>query len=197
MQAILWVVLCYLIGSVPFSYIFGRIMGGVDIRSKGSGNVGATNVLRNLGIKAGVLALIGDLLKGVIAAWIASVWGGPLLVLLCSAAALIGHCYPVFLQFKGGKAVATAGGIVLYLNPLIFLILAAGFALTVFISRYVSLGSLVAAALLPLVAIILHQNMEIIILYFFAAALVIYKHKENIGRLSQGAESKITFRINS
>lgn len=197
MQEILLVLLCYLIGSVPFSYIFSRIFGGVDIRSKGSGNVGATNVLRNLGVKAALLALIGDLLKGFIATWIAFTWGGPILIFLCPAAAMIGHCYPLFLNFKGGKAVATAGGIVLYINPLIFIILLLIFAVVIFLSRYVSLGSLIVALSLPIIAMLFNHNIEIIILFFFAASLVIYKHKENIDRLRNGTESKIGSKISS
>ncbi|NLB53653.1 MAG: glycerol-3-phosphate 1-O-acyltransferase PlsY [Syntrophomonadaceae bacterium] len=197
MQEILLVILCYLIGSVPFSYIFGRTLGGVDIRSRGSGNVGATNVLRNLGVKPAILAFTADLLKGFIAAWIAYAWGNPLLVFLCPAAAIIGHCYPLFLRFKGGKAVATASGMVLFNDPVIFISLVAVFVLVVFISRYVSLGSLTVAVLLPFVAILLNQNIEVILLYFFAATLIIYKHKENIDRLRKGIESKITGRIHS
>lgn len=195
MQEILLVILCYLIGSVPFSYIFSRLLGGVDIRSKGSGNVGATNVLRNLGVKAAILAFIGDLFKGFITTWIAFTWGGPLLVFLCPAAAMIGHCYPIFLKFKGGKAVATAGGIALYISPLIFVILILIFSAVVLFSRYVSLGSLIVAVLLPILALFFDLNIEIIILFFFAASLVIYKHKENINRLRNGTESKISSKI--
>lgn len=191
MQEILLILLCYVIGSVPFSYIFGRYLGGVDIRSKGSGNVGATNVLRNLGIKIALLAFIGDVLKGFLAAWIAFAFGSPILYFFCPAAAMLGHCYPVFLKFKGGKAVATAGGIVLYISPLIFLILIAIFLITVIFSRYVSLGSLIVCVTLPFLALLFHYRVEILLLYIFAALLVLYRHKENILRLKLGIESKI------
>ncbi|HNX28631.1 MAG TPA: glycerol-3-phosphate 1-O-acyltransferase PlsY [Syntrophomonadaceae bacterium] len=197
MQEILLVLLCYLIGSIPFSYIFSRFLGGVDIRLKGSGNVGATNVLRNLGIKVAVLALAGDIFKGFITAWIAFTFGGPVLFFLCPAAAIIGHCYPVFLKFKGGKAVATTAGIVLYIDPLIFIILLLALCLIVLISRYVSLGSLIVSFSLPFMGILFDHNLEIILLFFFAASLIIYKHKENIERLRKGTESKISSRISS
>lgn len=191
MQEILLILLCYLIGSIPFSYIVSRYMGGMDIRSKGSGNVGATNVLRNLGLKIALVAFALDLLKGFTAAWIGFAFGGPVVIFLCPVAAMIGHCYPVFLKFKGGKAVATIAGIVLYTNPIIFIILVLAFAAVVLISRYVSLGSLVVACSLPFLGILLDPDITIILLYFFAASLVIYKHKENIERLRKGTESKI------
>jgi len=167
-------------------------MGGMDIRSKGSGNVGATNVLRNLGLKIALVAFALDLLKGFTAAWIGFAFGGPVVIFLCPVAAMIGHCYPVFLKFKGGKAVATIAGIVLYTNPIIFIILVLAFAAVVLISRYVSLGSLVVACSLPFLGILLDPDITIILLYFFAASLVIYKHKENIERLRKGTESKIS-----
>ncbi len=192
MQEILLILLCYLIGSIPFSYIVSRYMGGMDIRSKGSGNVGATNVLRNLGLKIALVAFALDLLKGFTAAWIGFAFGGPVVIFLCPVAAMIGHCYPVFLKFKGGKAVATIAGIVLYTNPIIFIILVLAFAAVVLISRYVSLGSLVVACSLPFLGILLDPDITIILLYFFAASLVIYKHKENIERLRKGTESKIS-----
>lgn len=191
MKGVLLVLLCYLIGSIPFSYIVSHYVGGVDIRVKGSGNVGATNVMRNLGMKTALLAFALDLLKGFAAAWIGSALGGPWLVFLCPAAAMIGHCYPAFLRFKGGKAVATTAGVVLYLSPWIFVILVLAFLATVLISRYVSLGSVAIAGALPFVGILFHLNLEIILLYFFAAAFVLLRHKENIVRLRLGTESKI------
>lgn len=191
MQEVLLILLCYLIGSIPFSYIVGYYTGGMDIRSKGSGNVGATNVLRNLGLRIALVAFGLDLLKGFAAAWIGFSFGGPVVIFLCSAAAIIGHCYPVFLKFKGGKAVATTAGIVLYTNPLIFIILVLVFAVVVFISRYVSLGSLVVACSLPFLGILFDSDITIVFIYFFAASIVLYKHKENIERLRKGTESKI------
>ena len=191
MQGVLLVLLSYLIGSIPFSYIVSHYMGGVDIRATGSGNVGATNVMRNLGIKVALLAFALDLLKGFAAAWIGLNFGNPWLVLLCPAAAIIGHCYPLFLRFKGGKAVATTAGIVLYLSPWIFIILVLAFLAVVFISRYVSLGSVVIASLLPFMGILFHYDAKIVLLYFLAAVFVLIRHRENIIRLRQGNESKI------
>ena len=191
MQGVLLVLLSYLIGSIPFSYIVSHYVGGVDIRATGSGNVGATNVMRNLGIKVALLAFTLDLLKGFVAAWIGFNFGSPWLVLLCPAAAIIGHCYPIFLKFKGGKAVATTAGIVLYLSPGIFIILVLAFLAVVFISRYVSLGSVLIACLLPFTGILFRCDAKIVLLYFLAAVLVLIRHRENITRLRQGNESKI------
>ncbi|MBO8159561.1 glycerol-3-phosphate 1-O-acyltransferase PlsY [Thermosyntropha sp.] len=191
MQNLGVIVLCYLIGSIPFSFIFSRLWGEEDIRKKGSGNVGATNVLRTAGIKAALPALIGDLLKGIVAAFLGMKAGGEVWASVCAAAAVIGHCYPVFLRFKGGKGVATAGGVVLFLMPKILGILALIFIVVVIISRYVSLGSIIAAFMFPIMAIVLDQPLSYIILSVFLAFLVIYKHRENIMRLRQGKELKL------
>jgi len=106
------IILCYLIGSIPFSLIFGLLLGKVDIRTKGSGNIGATNVLRSSGLAVAILALIADMGKGVAGAWIGSAGGGLEMAALCSGAVLLGHCFSVFLKFKGGKAVATSAGVI-------------------------------------------------------------------------------------
>lgn len=189
------IILCYLIGAIPFSYLSGLILGKVDIRSQGSGNVGATNVFRTTGIPIALLALLGDLFKGFAAAWISFSIGGLPLAAICSLAAVIGHCYPVFLSFRGGKGVATAAGVLLYLMPNIVLILAVTFVVTIAVSRYVSLGSLLAAAILPLLTIILIQPWPYILVSFLLSALVIYRHRENIQRLREGKETKINNRV--
>ncbi|NLB19067.1 MAG: acyl-phosphate glycerol 3-phosphate acyltransferase, partial [Syntrophomonadaceae bacterium] len=115
MQEIVLVLLCFLLGSIPFSYIFSRLWGGVDIRAQGTGNVGATNVLRTLGIKVALASLTGDIFKGLVAAWLGMHFGGVSLAAACGAAAMAGHCWPVFLRFRGGKGVATGAGVVIYL----------------------------------------------------------------------------------
>jgi glycerol-3-phosphate acyltransferase PlsY len=117
MKEFLLVIICYLVGSIPFSYIVSRRLGKVDIRKTGSGNVGATNVLRSAGLAPAILAVVGDILKGVFAAWLAAVMGGGVLLLLCPLAAVVGHCYPVYLRFRGGKGVATSTGALLFLTP--------------------------------------------------------------------------------
>lgn len=191
MKEILVVLLCYIIGSIPFSYIFSRVLGGVDIRAKGTGNVGATNVLRTLGIKIAVASLLGDLLKGAAAAWLGLYFGGPGLAAVCAAVAVLGHCWPVFLRFKGGKGVATSCGILLALVPMIGLIALAIFVTVIAVSRYVSLGSVCTAAILPVVVLLTHQPWQYMAMIFVLASLVIFKHRENIERLRQGTEKKI------
>lgn len=191
MKEVLLVVLCYCIGAIPFSYITVRLTKGIDIRKRGSGNVGTTNVLRTAGKGTAIAALAGDLLKGVLAAWLGLHFGGEILAVICALAAIAGHCWPVFLGFKGGKGVATSAGVALFLMPKMSLILVLAFILIVAISRYVSLGSIIIAGLLPLSALLLHKPNPLLIMCFLIAILVIYKHRENIERLRSGTERKI------
>lgn len=191
MKEVFLVVLCYFIGAIPFSYLSVRISKGFDIRKRGSGNVGTTNVLRTAGKGTAIAALAGDLLKGVLAAWLGLHFGGETLAAICALAAVAGHCWPVFLGFKGGKGVATSAGIALLLMTKMALILVLIFILIVIISRYVSLASITVAALLPLAALLLHKPNPLLIMCFIIAILVIYKHRENIERLRGGTEGKI------
>lgn len=191
----LWVLLpllSYIIGSVPFSYIFSRFLGGVDIRTKGTGNVGATNVLRSVGIKVAVASLAGDLLKGLMAAWLGSYFGGPGLAAVCSVAVVVGHCWPVFLGFRGGKGVATAAGVIFMLMPLIILLEALVFVSIIAFSRYVSLGSVSAALVFPVAALVSQQPWQYVIMSLIISAIIVYRHRTNIERLRQGTESKLT-----
>jgi|LFRM01.1.fsa_nt_gb glycerol-3-phosphate acyltransferase PlsY len=192
MKEFLLVIICYLVGSIPFSYIVSRRLGKVDIRKTGSGNVGATNVLRSAGLAPAILAVVGDILKGVFAAWLAAVMGGGVLLLLCPLAAVVGHCYPVYLRFRGGKGVATSTGALLFLTPYSILYLFFAFVGVVGLSRIVSLGSLTAAVFIPFVTMFLYpQERFVIILTFLLAILVIYRHKDNIRRLLAGKEPRI------
>lgn len=191
------IILCYLIGSIPFSFIFSKLMGGVDIRKRGSHNVGATNVLRTTGLKIALLALLGDLLKGMAACWLGSLSGNAAVAALCAAVAVIGHCWPVFLSFKGGKGVATCAGIVLYISPTIFIILVAIFILTIILTKYVSLGSIIVASILPLLAFILNESGSVVLMCLFLAVLVIVRHHENIRKLINGTEAKFTEKATS
>lgn len=190
MYGLILVVLCYFIGAIPFSYLVS-LLKGVDIRTRGSGNVGATNVLRALGPVAAAAALAADLLKGVAAAWIGTMAGGEWLVVGCAFAAVVGHCYPIFLRFKGGKGVATSAGIILYLMPRELLIMLVVFLVVVALLRYVSLGSITVAVLLPVLALAMKEPFELLILCLLMAALVVYRHRENIQRLSSGTEPKL------
>ena len=190
------VILSYLIGSIPFSLIFGQLFGKVDIRTKGSGTIGATNVLRTSGLSVALLALVADVFKGITAAWIGTAAGGPVLAAVCAAAVVTGHCYSIFLKFKGGKGVAASAGIIAFLMPDVFGVMLLTVVVTVAVTRYMSLGSIIAAILYPLLAILIFpQPLPYIILGFFMAVLVIYKHKDNIKRLRAGNESRITDKI--
>lgn len=183
--------LCYLIGSIPFSYLITRLLTKQDIRKKGSGNVGATNALRTSGVRVGMVALAGDLLKGAAAAGLGLYCGGELLAALCAFIAVFGHCCPVFLGFRGGKGVATAAGAILVLMPGVFLILMLSLVGIAYVTGYVSLGSVTAAGLFPLLVIMFDKSWTYIIMSFCIAALVIYRHRANIKRLKQGSEPKI------
>lgn len=190
MYSVALIILCYLIGAIPFSYLVSQLK-GVDIRTRGSGNVGATNVLRTLGPALGAAALWGDFLKGLAAAWIGTMAGGEWLMVGCALAAVLGHCYSVFLRFRGGKGMATSAGIVLYLLPKMFLIMLVVFVVVVALLRYVSLGSITVAILFPILTLVMNEPHELLVFSVLLAALVVYRHSENIDRLRKGTESKL------
>jgi glycerol-3-phosphate acyltransferase PlsY len=189
--------LAYLIGGLPFGYWFVRLRFGRDIRTMGSGNIGATNVHRTAGGKAGLIVLLLDILKGLLAVFIASAstHGDPLAIALAAAAVMVGHCYPVFLNFKGGKAVACFIGAFGFISPLTLLVAAAAFFVTVAVSRYVSLGSIVGAALYPVLLWYLAKPaLPILFACIFAAILIVYRHQANILRLRAGTENSFSLR---
>lgn len=182
----------YGLGSIPFGLLLTRWAGAGDIRRIGSGNIGATNVLRT-GRKGLALAtLLLDMAKGALPTALAYLWFGAEVGALAGAGAIIGHCYPVWLGFKGGKGVATAAGVVLGLAPLVLLVILAAFVLIVWQTRWVSLGSMSAAALAPIVAYVMGQP-EAALLFVLVAVLVIVKHRENIRRLLSGNENRLSF----
>ena len=186
------VIAAYLIGAIPTGVILTRLAGGEDIRSAGSGNIGATNVYRVAGRKLGVITLIGDCLKGVIPLLIAQ-QGFNLAesgIALIALAAFIGHCYPVYLGFKGGKGVATALGIFLVLSPLSVLCLLLIFVLVLWKWRYISLASISAAATVPLLVFLFESSFALVVATLIIATLVIWKHRVNIERLRSGTENK-------
>jgi acyl phosphate:glycerol-3-phosphate acyltransferase len=189
-------VLAYFIGGLPFGYWFVRLSSGKDIRSMGSGNIGATNVHRTAGGRAGAIVLLLDILKGFLAVWLASVIinGNPVALALAAAAVMLGHCFPVFLHFRGGKAVACFVGAFLYLTPLALCIVLLLFVLVVSFSKYVSLGSIVGAVAFPFLVWFTHPPEPILAASFFAAVLVIYRHKGNIDRLRRGSEHQFSLR---
>lgn len=185
------IIAAYFIGSIPTGLLLARMFGGVDIRTTGSGNIGATNVSRTLGWKVGVLTLLGDCLKGFLPVLVAQRIGlGEGGVALVAFAAFAGHVYTIFLGFKGGKGVATALGVFLAISPLTVLCAVAIFAFILWRWRYVSLGSITAAAFMPLLVALVDRRGLIFLMSIAVAAIVIWKHRENIQRLKNGTESR-------
>ena len=192
--------LAYLIGGLPFGYWFVRLTLGVDIRTVGSGNIGATNVHRAAGKKAGIIVLVLDIFKGLLAVWIADrlTHGNPVGIGLAASAVMLGHCYPVFLRFRGGKAVACFIGAFGYIAPLALLVSAVAFLIVVAMSRYISLGSLMGAFLFPFVYWWINDPPQpLLISAFFAALLIIYRHRANIERLRSGTEHAFSLKGNT
>jgi acyl phosphate:glycerol-3-phosphate acyltransferase len=182
----------YLIGGLPFGYWFVRFSLGQDIRTMGSGNIGATNVHRAAGKKAGFIVLFLDIFKGFLALWLAAVLTGNTTLGLATAwvAVMLGHCYPVFLRFKGGKAVACFVGAALYLAPWAILALAVVFVAIVVLSKYISLASILGALLFPIIYWAIYRpTQDLLIASIVAGALVVYRHKGNIARLRAGKEN--------
>lgn len=196
-------VFAYLLGSIPFGLILTRVFGAGDVRKVGSGNIGATNVARAAGLLAGVFTLVLDVAKGAAAVLLAerlsndsATW-----MMIAALAALIGHCFPVWLKFKGGKGVATAAGVFVVLSPLACAAALVLFLLVVIFWRYVSLGSISAAAAMPLLLYFLwapHHAPPLTVTFgaFAAALLIIYKHGGNLHRLFEGVEPKFSFHKN-
>ncbi|NKB77766.1 MAG: glycerol-3-phosphate 1-O-acyltransferase PlsY [Gammaproteobacteria bacterium] len=187
--------IAYLIGSVSSAIIVCRIMGLPDPRSTGSNNPGTTNVLRIGGKKAAILTLIGDVLKGTIPVLIAKLLSGsPIVIALAGLAAFLGHLYPVFFGFKGGKGVATAAGVFIGLSGLVMLILFIVWTITAVTFRYSSLAALTAVALTPIIVLWILPSLPYFLLALAIAVFVFLRHKENIKRLIAGKESRINFR---
>jgi glycerol-3-phosphate acyltransferase PlsY len=186
-----WIISSYLLGSVPVGLLLSRLKGR-DPRSVGSGNIGATNVMRAAGSTLGLLTLLGDILKGFLPAWLALHFGQPEEVVAgAGLAAFAGHLFPLYLRFKGGKGVATALGVFLALcPPAVFMVLPV-FAAALFLWGYVSLGSLVGAALMPLAFLGLNAPLGSVLTSAIMAVLIFVRHRENIKRLMSGREHRI------
>jgi glycerol-3-phosphate acyltransferase PlsY len=191
MTDLLAVLFAYVLGSLPFGYWVPRLVRGEDIRTKGSGNVGASNVFRVYGRSLGVPVALLDLAKGFAAASLGLWAGGALIGVLAAYAALVGHARPIFLKFeKGGKMVATAGGAALALAPLAALISVAVWLLSFVLTRYASLASIVTAIALAILVIVLDYPWPIIAFGIAGAAAVIALHRQNIRRLLGGTEHR-------
>jgi acyl phosphate:glycerol-3-phosphate acyltransferase len=192
MEIALAILAAYLLGSVPFAVVSSRIFRLADPRSYGSGNPGATNVLRSGNKKAALVTLIGDALKGWIAVYVAQRAGfSDNVTGLVALAVFFGHLYPVFLKFKGGKGVATAIGVLLALDPLLGLAVIATWLFVAFASRYSSLAAILAAALAPVYSLLMHGGTPQVLIIGILAMALIGKHWQNLQRLLAGQESRI------
>jgi glycerol-3-phosphate acyltransferase PlsY len=196
MMEALSVVLAYLVGSIPFGLIVVRLMTGADVRAGGSGNIGATNVLRTTGRLAGVLTLLLDGGKGFFAVWLAGylTHGSTLSMSFAALAVLLGHAFSIFLRFTGGKAVASFVGAYAYLTPVPLLAVVLLFVFLVAWTRYLSLGSIAAAALFPVACwMILHPDWPVLVSALGAAILIVERHRGNIARIRAGEERVFRF----
>jgi glycerol-3-phosphate acyltransferase PlsY len=186
--------IAYILGSIPFGYLIVRWQRGIDVRATGSGSIGATNVMRSLGIIGFVATFILDVGKGLVAVLLASkmTLGNPTWVAAAACAAVSGHCFPVWLKFRGGKGVATGVGVFIAVAPLQVLLVLVIFAVMVALWRYISLGSIVATAAFPLLVYFMkHPPIQVVLGAAGAAAIVIALHHANIARLLEGTESKV------
>jgi glycerol-3-phosphate acyltransferase PlsY len=194
MQEVLAVTLAYLVGSVPFAFLLARRR-GIDLRDVGSGNVGASNVLRTSGIRAAVLAMILDALKGALAVLVAQrLAPGVATPMAAGLASVVGHIYPVWLRFRGGKGVATAAGVFGVISPVALAIAGAVFLGAVWITRFISVGSMAAAVTLAVVTAVTDAPVGVSAGAAIAAAMIIHRHRGNIGRLRAGTERRIGLR---
>lgn len=184
-------ILSYLIGSIPFSYLLPKWIGKIDIRVHGSGNTGTTNVLRTLGMKVGILSFIGDFFKGILPTLLGLIFWGEIGAIVGGAMAVIGHCYSVWLKFKGGKGVATSAGVLIILLPKIFVILLICQFAIIGLFKYMSLASISSAILLPIFSIMFDLSFEVVLFSSLLGLFVLFKHRANIKRLLNGTESKL------
>ncbi len=192
MKSALAMVISYLIGSLSFGYLAGRLLKGIDIREFGSGNTGSTNILRTLGVGPAAVVFILDVSKGLAAVYLAKALGlGPSLIMLSGVAVVVGHNWPVFFNFRGGRGIATSLGVLFGLAPGVMLIaLAAGVAV-IAVTRYVSLGSITGAALVPFLMLAFRLPPAYLFFGALLAILAVFRHRQNIKRLLNGTENKL------
>lgn len=189
-QIVLVLILAYLLGSIPSGLIVGKVFYKTDIREHGSGNLGGTNTFRTLGVKAGLAVTIADILKGTLAASLPVLFQLDINPLLAGVFAVVGHTYPVFAGFRGGKAVATSGGVLLFCAPLMFLTILVVFFLSLYITKYVSLSSMLAGVCGVIYALI-EWDIPLLIVVTLMASFVIYRHRANIKRIMNKTEPKV------
>src|SRR5690625_4975256 len=192
MTYLLFAIIAYLLGSIPSALIVGKVGYNIDVREHGSGNLGATNAFRTLGIKAGSIVVLSDILKGTIATVLPLLFIVDVYTLIIGIFAVIGHTYPIFAKFKGGKAVATSGGIILGFNPLLFVVMVTTFLIVLYISKYVSLASMLTGIVSFIVTLFI-KDIGLIIVIGVLTVFVVYRHLENIKRILNKTEPKITW----
>ncbi|MGV2927675.1 glycerol-3-phosphate 1-O-acyltransferase PlsY [Macrococcus capreoli] len=193
MNIAMMLIAAYLIGSIPTGLIIGKIFYDIDIRQHGSGNLGATNTFRILGKNAGIFVTIFDVLKGTIPALFPLFFHANVHPILIGLAAVIGHVYPIYLKFKGGKAVATSAGVILGTNPILFLIIAVIFFTLLFSTRMVSLTSMLTS-IANFIGSLFFDDTILMGISFLIMVVIIIRHKSNIERILNGTESKINFK---
>lgn len=196
MTPLIVLIAAYFLGGVPFGYLLVRLKTGKDVRDMGSGNIGATNVLRTTGRAFGIFTLLLDIAKGWFAVWLMGRMTGldPAWMAASGVAVVLGHAFPVFLKFQGGKAVASFVGVTLALAPLALLAVVIVFVLVVARTRFISLGSILGAALFPLaVWLLYHPGWQVMASVTFCGLFIVWRHKSNIGRLRAGTENVFRF----
>jgi glycerol-3-phosphate acyltransferase PlsY len=186
-----FIVIAYLCGSIPFAYIIERVVKKVDLRSVGSRNIGATNVFRTAGVGAGIITAVADILKGFVPVYFATLIDSSIFYLIVvGSCAILGHMFTIFLNFEGGKGVATGLGVLFVLMPLPSLVALCVFVLIFVFSGYASLGSMIAFVSFPITSYFLGYNTETVFFAFLIAILIIYRHRENLKKLKAGCEYK-------
>jgi glycerol-3-phosphate acyltransferase PlsY len=194
-QMMIILVLAYLLGSIPSGLIIGKVFYKTDIRQHGSGNLGGTNTFRTLGVKAGIAVTLADILKGTLAAALPAIFHLHMNPLIPGVLAAIGHIFPIFASFRGGKAVATSGGVLLFCAPILFITILIAFFISLYISKYVSLSSMVAGIVAILFVVVSgfvqKWDIPLLIAVILLASFVFYRHRANIKRIINKTEPKI------
>ncbi|WP_297988150.1 glycerol-3-phosphate 1-O-acyltransferase PlsY [Anoxybacillus sp.] len=190
-MSILLIIIGYLLGSIPFALLVGKIGYGIDIREHGSGNLGGTNTFRVLGVKAGLIVTIADILKGTLAASLPVLFSVDIHPLITGMFAVFGHTYPVFAQFRGGKAVATSGGVLLFYSPMLFMTMLAVFFLILYVSKYVSLSSMLTGVYATVYAFVSTDDVPLRIVVTLLTLFVFYRHRANVKRILNKTEPKV------
>lgn len=189
----LTIIFSYLLGSIPFALVVSKLGFKMDIRHHGSGNLGATNAFRVLGIKAGIVVTIGDILKGTLATLLPVLLQLDIHPIFIGLFAVIGHMFPIFAHFKGGKAVATSAGIILAIGPLLFILIIGLFLMILYVTKFVSLSSMLTSLLATILAFIIYKDWILVTVIALLTCFVIYRHIDNIKRIIDKTEPKITW----